>query len=154
MNKYFTNIKNPSVNELVYWLQVEFTDLTDAMKASNHNAVGNEPNPYHIEDTVWSHVMMVCLRAEIMDVQKINKICALLHDIGKPMSREEIPFEAKKPVHTESNEIRNEGKNDGKPSGLDKQKKYLDSAIDTYTDEELKVKYAKEYAEYLEEITN
>jgi hypothetical protein len=69
------------------------------------------------------------------------------------MAMDTIPFEAKKPVHSESNEIRNNGKNDGKHSGLDKQKKYLDSAIDSYTDEELKIKFAKEYEEYLEEIS-
>jgi len=120
MNKYFRNIKDPSVSELVYWFQVEFTDLADAMKNSDHAVTGNEPNPYHTESSVWTHTMLVCQRAEIMEVQKINKICALLHDIGKPMSREVIDFEAKKPIHSESNELRNNGKNDGKHSGLNR----------------------------------
>ena len=116
----FLDKENPTINELVYWLQVNFTELANDMKASNHNAVGNEPNPYHICDSVWTHTMLVCQRAEIEDVSKINKICALLHDIGKPEAREVIPFEAKKPVHSESNEIRNKGKNDGKHSGLNR----------------------------------
>jgi len=37
--------------------------------------------------------MMVCLKAE--ESNKIVKICALLHDIGKPSAREVIPFEVK-----------------------------------------------------------
>jgi len=151
MNKYFKDIKDPSMNELIYWFQVEFTELADAMKNSDHAVTGDEPNPYHICGDVFCHTMLVCQRAEIMDVPKINKICALLHDIGKPLAMETIPFEAKKPVHSNSNELRNNGKNDGSHSGLNKQKKYLDSVIDTYTDEELKAKYVKEYAEYLEE---
>ena len=108
--KYFKDNKNPTVNELVYWFQVEFTGLANEMKKSNHSAADSEPNPYHIEDQIWAHTMMVCQRAEIDDVPKITKISALLHDIGKPLAREEIPFEAKKPAFSESNEIRNEGK--------------------------------------------
>jgi len=105
--KYFLDTKNPTINELVYWFQVEFTELADAMKNSTHSAVSNEPNPYHIEDSVWTHTMMVCQRAEIENVSKVNKICTLLHDLGKPKAREVIPFNAKKPVHTESNKNRN-----------------------------------------------
>ena len=115
---YFTIPTNPSINELINWFQIEFTPLANAMKASNHNTVPDEPNPYHLEDQVWAHTCMVALRAEILDVPKINKICAILHDIGKPIAREVIDFEAKKPVHSDSNQIRNDGKNDGKPSGL------------------------------------
>jgi predicted kinase len=37
------------------------------------------------------------------------------------MAMETIPFEAKKPVHSESNQLRNDGKNDGKNSGLQRE---------------------------------
>ena len=117
---YFRDGDIPTINELVYWFQCEFTDLANDMKGSQHCVASNEPNPYHIEDHVWTHTMMVCMQAESGFGDKINLIAALLHDIGKPLSREVIPFEAKKPIHTESNEIRNKGKNDGKPSGLQK----------------------------------
>ena len=116
--EFFTDKNNPTMNQLVNWFQIKFTDLANDMKSSNHNAAPDEPNPYHIEDSVWTHTMMVCLRAENDNSNKIVNICALLHDIGKPESRDTIPFEAKKPVHSESNEIRNDGKNDGKSSGL------------------------------------
>lgn len=114
----FENKKDPSINELVAWFQVNFPLLANDMKASNHNAAADEPNPYHIEDTIWTHAMMVCLRAENEGSNKIVKIAALLHDTGKPEARDLIPFEQKKPVHTESNEVRNVGMNDGKPSGM------------------------------------
>ncbi len=116
----FRDIKEPTINELVHFFQVEFPALATSMKESNHNSVADEPNPFHIEDTVWAHTMMVCLRAENDNSNKIVNICALLHDIGKPEARDVIPFEAKKPVHSESNELRNDGKDDGKPSGLNR----------------------------------
>jgi predicted kinase len=117
-NNFFNDVQNPTMNELVNWFQVRFTDLANDMKMSNHSAKDDEPNPYHTEDSVWTHTMMVCLRAEIDNANKINLIAALLHDIGKPKSREVIPFNKPKPVYTESNELRNKGKEDGKHSGL------------------------------------
>ena len=149
--EFFKNKSEPTINELVYWFQVEFTKLADEMKASNHNVIGDEPNPYHIEDTIWTHTMMVCQRAEIFEVQKVNKICALLHDIGKPTAREVIPFEAKKPVHSESNELRNNGKNNGKPSGMNRNLKYHKEQLD-FSEEELIKRFPEEYKRYLEEI--
>jgi predicted kinase len=87
-NKYFENPLEPTMNELVYWIQVEHTNLVNEMKNSNHSAILDEPNLFHLEDDVWTHTMMVSQRAEMYDVSKINKICALLHDCGKPLSRE------------------------------------------------------------------
>ena len=92
---YFKNPKEPSMSELVNWFQIEYTELADAMKASNHNARTSEPNPYHFEDSVWAHTMMVCLRAE--DDNTIVKLSALLHDVGKPKAEMLIPFGEPKP---------------------------------------------------------
>jgi predicted kinase len=117
-NNFFNDVKNPTMNELVNWFQVRFTDLANDMKTANHSAIDNEPNPYHTEDSVWTHTMMVCLRAEIDNANKIHLITALLHDIGKPKAREVIPFGSKKPVHTEPNELIENGKEDGRHSGL------------------------------------
>lgn len=105
----FREKNNPSMNELVRWFQVNFSDLMLEMNGSFHNSVPDEPNPYHIENSVWAHSMMVCLQAEILEVGKVTKITALLHDIGKPKARMVIPFEQKKPIYSESNQIRNEG---------------------------------------------
>jgi len=45
-------------------------------------------NPWHLEGDVWTHTMMVCKVAEMLNVPKEVKISALLHDIGKPESME------------------------------------------------------------------
>lgn len=103
---YFKDNKNPTMDELINWFQIEFTDLWVDMCNADHAAVPGEPNPYHLEGTVAAHTMMVCMQAEMDNANKINKLCALLHDTGKPESREVIEATAKKPVHTEANEIR------------------------------------------------
>ena len=155
-NEYFYNITKPTMSELIKWFQIEYTKLANDMKASNHATVDNEPNPYHLEDSVWTHTMMVCMRAEIQsetEYNKINMLSALLHDIGKPLSREVIPFNKPKPVHSDSNQLRNDGKDGGVHSELGKnQKKFPDSLIDRLSDEELKLRFADEYREYLVEI--
>ena len=92
---YFSNITQPSMTELVSWFQTEFIELSDAMKASDHASAPGEVNAYHVEGTVWAHTMMVCHEAR-WD-HKINKIAALLHDVGKPKAREVIPMDAPKP---------------------------------------------------------
>jgi len=116
----FLDRSNPSMNELVHWFQVNYTALANDMKQSNHAAVDKEPNPYHLEDSVFSHTMMVCLQAENNNCNKVVYISALLHDIGKPEARDIIPFEASKPVHSESNEKRNIDKEQGNDSKLNR----------------------------------
>ena len=93
--KYFKNIRFPTMSELVNWFQIEFTDLANAMKASDHAAKDDEPNPYHFEDSVWTHTMMVCQRAEYDTL--VVKLSALLHDCGKPLAEETVAFGVKKP---------------------------------------------------------
>ncbi len=92
---YFKDNKNPTMTELINWFQIEFIELTNDMKNSNHSAETGEPNAYHVEDSVWTHTMMVCLMAK--KEHKINKISALFHDIGKPLAREVIDSNAPKP---------------------------------------------------------
>jgi len=93
--KHFSQPYQPSMTELVSWFQTEFTELAQAMKDSDHAANPGEVNAYHVEGTVWAHTMMVCLQAQYQD--KLNKIAALFHDIGKPMARAVIPMDAPKP---------------------------------------------------------
>ena len=105
-NKYFRDVKNPSMAELVNWFQIEFNDFANDMKDSTHNAKSNEPNPYHLEDGIWAHTMMVCLRAEDDDI--VVKLVALLHDVGKPMARDVIPFGAPKPDYNGEARVTNQ----------------------------------------------
>ena len=92
---HFRDKEKVSMAELVNWFQIEYTELANAMKTSDHNAKNNEPNPYHLEDNVWSHTMMVCQEARNDNI--IVKLVALFHDIGKPKARDEIPFNKPKP---------------------------------------------------------
>jgi len=93
--KFFSNLSQPSMTELVSWFQTEFVELSDAMKNSDHAVGPGEVNAYHVEGTVWAHTMMVCHEARFD--HKVNKIAALLHDIGKPLAREVISINEAKP---------------------------------------------------------
>jgi len=93
--EFFEQPAQPSMTELVSWFQTEYTDLADAMKESDHASAPGEVNAYHVEGTVWAHTMMVCHEARWDS--KVNKIAALLHDVGKPKARDVIPMNAPKP---------------------------------------------------------
>lgn len=95
-NRFFNDITDPKMVELVNWFQIEFSGLAVEMKYSDHHAHPAEPNPYHVESSVWSHTMMVCKEAQ--GDNKIVKISALLHDLGKPLALEVIPFNTPKPT--------------------------------------------------------
>ena len=121
----FLDKSRPTMNELIVWVMKNYTALVDNMQEATHAVKTDEPNPYHSGDnSIWTHTMLVCQRAEISSEENYNKITlitALLHDIGKPESMVEMPFEAKKAVYTESNEIRNNGMNAGKDSGMNRE---------------------------------
>lgn len=119
----FKDIKDPSMAELVNYIQINFTELCNSMKASNHAAQDNEPNPYHLEDDVWGHTMMVSLQAQNDNACKVNKLAAILHDTGKPLAREVIPFNKPKPTHTPSNELREADKKNSQTESLQRETK-------------------------------
>lgn len=73
--------------ELVKDFQLKMPQLVKDMKASDHHYSETHLNPYHIEGDVWTHSQQVNLMAEMFNVNLIVKISALLHDVGKPMSR-------------------------------------------------------------------
>jgi len=85
----FKDTKNPTMNELIYWFMIEYSNLVDDMQKSNHAVQTNKPNPFHSGDnSIWTHTMLVCKMAEVYEVPKINRICGLMHDLGKPKARE------------------------------------------------------------------
>ncbi len=71
----------------ITWFQNNYKELHQAMLHCNHNIDNKNLNPYHLESDCWSHTMMVCKVAEIQNYDKVVQIAALLHDIGKPISR-------------------------------------------------------------------
>ena len=71
---------------VINWFETHYSDLHNQMVVCNHTHTSGRPNPYHLENGVWTHTMMV------MDLAKndINHIfAALLHDIGKISTRHE-----------------------------------------------------------------
>lgn len=72
--------------EYIIWFKKNYPELVKEMKNCNHALDDTDSNPYHIEDDVWTHTMMVCKEAE--KYSEIVKIACLLHDIGKIYARE------------------------------------------------------------------
>ena len=59
-------------------------ELVERMKAARQLAPGGA-TPYHMEDGVWTHVMLVLQAAlEREDFSLADILCALVHDFGKP----------------------------------------------------------------------
>lgn len=79
------------MNEKVVWLQTEFPELWADMDESNHNFSPTALNPYHLEGRVSTHTLMVAKIAQMYNEDEIVQWAALLHDIGKPLARVEIP---------------------------------------------------------------
>lgn len=53
------------------------------MKESTHNYSDAKLNPYHLEDSVWTHTLLALNIAEQMNMPADTKIAVLLHDLGK-----------------------------------------------------------------------
>lgn len=77
--------------QLIEWFQVNYSELHNDLLNCYHNYDEKNLNPYHLESDCWSHTMMVCKIAEISQYDKVVRVAALLHDIGKPMSRKVNP---------------------------------------------------------------
>jgi len=106
--KFFKDKSNPEMNELVLWFQVQYPEIWKDMKESSHSPKEGKYNPYHLEDSVQSHTMMACKIADILQVGKMNKIAILLHDIGKPFSREKIQKGESEPNYNETARVEKE----------------------------------------------
>lgn len=77
--------------ELVKWFQLQYPYLVKAMKECSHHYDSENLNPYHLEDDVWSHTMMVVDNVNIYFKRwgYLVAVAALLHDTGKVNTREE-----------------------------------------------------------------
>lgn len=69
---------------LINWFQLNFPEMVQAMKQSDHNWDGAKLNPFHSEGDVWTHLCMVMKIAEIRGLSKVECVALLLHDLGKP----------------------------------------------------------------------
>ena len=77
---------SPIKKNVLIWFEKNYPTLVESMKMCNHTHSNGRANPYHLENGVWTHAMMVLDLAK----EDINHIfAALLHDIGKIFTRHE-----------------------------------------------------------------
>ena len=78
-----------SHNKILLWFMEQFPEIVKQMDQSHHFFDDANVNPYHVEDRVWTHSLMVFKNSQIFSTDNhYIKWTALLHDIGKPISRE------------------------------------------------------------------
>ena len=75
-------------SDLMIWFTKNHSRFIWQMKQSNHNFSHEHPNPFHLEDDVWSHTMMVTTACKLLDGSKVQMIASLFHDLGKPHARQ------------------------------------------------------------------
>lgn len=72
--------------EIINWFYNNYPNVVQNMKYCNHYHSNGTPNPFHMENDVWTHTMMVLDKVP----NDINLIfTAILHDIGKVNTRVE-----------------------------------------------------------------
>lgn len=75
-------------SQLVTWFQKKYPELVRGMKECSHHLDEQNLNPFHEEGDCFTHTMMVLNQLPDLECNKVVRIAALLHDIGKPFVRE------------------------------------------------------------------
>lgn len=70
--------------KILEWFKENYKELVIKMKNTNHDYNELLQNPYHLENDVWSHTMMVF--NEVKENNEDLLLMCLLHDIGKPFT--------------------------------------------------------------------
>ena len=78
------------LNKILIWFYKNYNDYVLEMKGSDHNYNNELLNPYHMEGDVWTHTLMVLKEANRLTNDVDVLLSALLHDIGKPKSKEVV----------------------------------------------------------------
>lgn len=73
------------MKDLVKWIQTNHPYLVKQMKECSHHYDTNNLNPFHLEDDVFTHTMLVCNQVHPNDTYV--QVAALFHDIGKVDTR-------------------------------------------------------------------
>lgn len=76
----------------IIWLQKHHPSLVAAMRSCSHHFSHQHLNPWHLEGDVWTHSLMVLDACRhLPQVDAVQQWVALLHDVGKPGARRELP---------------------------------------------------------------
>lgn len=75
-----------NTNDLLKFLHENRPDLVADMQKADHNYDCFNLSPYHLEGTVMTHLMMVMNEADKLNLSPLEKVLALVHDLGKPLS--------------------------------------------------------------------
>ena len=84
-------------DKLVTWFCQNYKSYVDDMKNCSHFPEHRTNHPFHGEGSVWTHTMMVMthihcdMELNVPDKQVLLTV-ALLHDVGKPASRQTKPL--------------------------------------------------------------
>ncbi len=76
--------------EMLDFLYKNNLKLVEKMKKCSHNYNDGIYSKYHLEDSIWTHTMMVLKTAELFGFHYEERIACLLHDIGKTLTRQEL----------------------------------------------------------------
>jgi hypothetical protein len=88
------------MDEIISFYCKNFSKQKEEMENSKHYYKGS-PNIYHMEDSVWTHTMMVCIARKMLYIKEHGEssisidrcldsiLIALLHDYGKVITRKE-----------------------------------------------------------------
>lgn len=82
-----------TIPELLRWFHKNYPHFVAQMNACDHNLDSDNLNSYHLEGSVFTHVMMILKQIEQYDYiteygRYIYSIIALCHDLGKAEARE------------------------------------------------------------------
>ena len=88
------------MDEIISFYCKNFSKQKEEMENSKHY-YKDSPNIYHMEDSVWTHTMMVCIARKMLYIKEHGEcsvsidrcldsiLIALLHDYGKVITRKE-----------------------------------------------------------------
>lgn len=77
-------------SKIVSFAYEKFPNLVQILKECKHS-VGNsyqEQKKYHLEDSVWTHTLMVLNAFDSFQPDINGYLCGFCHDFGKPLARE------------------------------------------------------------------
>ena len=76
------------MKEYIKFLYTNYPDIVEDMRECSHHYSITNLSSYHLEGDVFSHTLMVAKLSELLGTHKNVQLAALLHDIGKPDTRE------------------------------------------------------------------